>query len=251
MNKTRALLFVLALALLAVACGDAGEKVSGTATTVAAAPQHLVADTPTTALAATNPALAAKATAATLQKADFPAGFEPQKEEPGQGLQIDALWADLTRCLGVGTGAPPAGTATSPTFLRGLATQGRSTVEYTSEPAAAAIATALTGPKAQTCLDQAFAADLNRSKPEGSTPGPVTVASRTVASAAGQKTLAWRVNASVNLGDLVVPLFQDFQVTVSGGTVVRMLFLNPGAEFPQDLEKTLVDKVQTRATPAP
>jgi len=247
MQRTRTFLFVLVIALLGAACGGGGDE-AGTGTTIAPAPQPAA---PSTTIAATNPAIAAKATAATLQKADFPPGFEPQVEEPGQGLQIEQLWADLTRCLGVDTGAPPAGKATSPTFLRGLATQGRSTVEYTTESGAAAIATALAGPKAQACLDQTFAADLNRSKPEGSTPGPVKVTARTVTAPNGQTTMAWRINASVNLGDLVVPLFSDFQVTVSGGTVIRMLFLNPGAEFPQDLEKSLVDKVHTRATPGP
>jgi hypothetical protein len=46
---------------------------------------------------------------------------------------------------------------------------------------------------------------------------------------------------------LKVPLFQDFSVVVNKGTVIRMLFLNPGSEFPADLEKSLVDKVVSRA----
>ena len=193
----------------------------------------------------TDPTLVAKAQATTLQTADFAAGFEAQPDEPGQGLSIDLVWKELLQCLGVKRPAPT-GLGTSPTFLRGLATQGRSTVEYTSEKAAATLATALAGPKAPACLNKVFAADLDRSKPEGATPGPVTVTPRDIAPA-GQKTMAWRINASVNLAELVVPLFQDFIVIFNGGTVVRMYFLNPGSEFPQDLERSLLDKVVARA----
>lgn len=242
MNKHRALLFLLVATLWATACSGGAEEEAGTPTTLLS-PGSSTSTTPTTS--ETDPALAAKAKAATLQPADFPPGFEPQPEEPGQGLNIELLWTELTRCLGV-TNPRSAATGTSSTFKRGLATQGRSTVEYTTEPSATALSAALTGPKAQDCLLAAFKADLDRSKPEGSTPGPVKVTPRDVP-AAGQKVLAWRINASVNLDELVVPLFQDFIVVLDGDTVVRMFFLNPGSEFPQELERTLVDKVVTRA----
>ncbi len=194
----------------------------------------------------TDQALIAKAQAATLQPADFTPGFAAQPEEPGQGLSIERVWQELTACLGVKVKGAPAGVATSPTYLRGLATQGRSTVEYTTEPNAAALATALAGPKAQACFTRVFAADVDRSKPEGAKPGPVTVTTRQVPPA-GDKIMAWRINASVNLDELVVPLFQDFLVIFNKGTVIRMFFLNPGAEFPQDLERSLLDKVVARA----
>jgi hypothetical protein len=128
----------------------------------------------------------------------------------------------------------------------GLATQARSTVEYGSEPSATAAANALSGPKFQDCANQAFKADVERSKPEGSTAGSVQVAPRDFGQF-GQKTLAWRINATVNLQDLQVPLFQDFLVIFNGGTVIRLFFLNPGSEFPQNLERMLVEKVVSRA----
>jgi len=87
---------------------------------------------------------------------------------------------------------------------------------------------------------------VDRSKPEGATPGAVKVTPSDV-TVAGKKALSWRINATVNLQDLVVPLFQDFVVIVNKGTVVRTLFLNPGSEFPQDLEHTLLEKVAGRA----
>jgi hypothetical protein len=246
MQRRRAVLSLVVVALVAGGCGGGGGKdkaVGTTTTTVAPEPGTSIL---TTTTLGTDRVLAAKAVAANLQKADFPAGFEPQPDETGQGLGIDQVWLDVTRCLGVERTAAPAGTATSPTFKKGLATQGRSTVEYTTEPAASAVATALTGPKSVDCLTQAFAADVDRSKPEGAKPGPVKVATREV-TVAGQRVLSWRINASVNLAELVVPLFQDFTVMFNKGTMIRLFFLNPGSEFPQDLEKTLVDAVVARA----
>ena len=125
---------------------------------------------------ATDPALAAKAKAAVLQPADFPSGWKPVPEEEGGGLNIERLWAELTRCLGVDTAGQRTAVATSPTFLRGLATQARSTVEFTSPAAAAAVTAALDGPKFQGCAKEAFEADVMRRAPEGGVPGPVAVA---------------------------------------------------------------------------
>lgn len=243
MHRKRAVLVFVVAGLLAAGCGGGKDKAGGTTTTAVAVPGTIAI---TTTTLGTDPALAAKAVGANLQKADFPAGFEAQPDEVGQGLGIDQVWSELTRCLGVERTAPPAGTATSPTFKKGLATQGRSSVEYTTEPVATAMATALAGPKSADCLMKAFAADVDRSKPEGAKPGLVKVTPREAA-VAGQKVLSWRINASVNLDELVVPLFQDFTVIFNRATIIRLLFLNPGSEFPQDLEKTVVDKVVARA----
>lgn len=247
--KRPALVAVLAVsALLLAACGGDGDgEPGGTRTSTAPSPSTSTTPPSTIALVeGTDPALTARAQAATLQPGDFPTGFEPQPEEPGQGLNIETVWRDLTQCVGVENAVPPAGRATSPTFRRDIATQGRSTVEYTTEPRAAAVAAALAGPRAQECLMRAFVADLDRSKPEGSTPGPVTVTPRDVAQL-GQRTLAWRAEASVDLSGLAVLLFQDYLVVFDGGTVIRLFFLSPGAEFPQQLEQELAQKVFSRA----
>lgn len=249
MRTNRAVMGLLLTAVLAAGCGGSDSDSDAAGTTAPAwrgGTATAPTSSPTTTVAvATDPALAAKAKAATLQGSDFTAGFEEQPEEPGQGLGIDALWAELTKCLGVET-TRSAGKATSPTIKRGLATQGRSTVEYPTQPAPDAIAAAFTGPKADGCLQEAFVADLARSKPEGSTSGPVRVAPRDVPPV-GDRVLAWRINASVNLEDLVVSLFQDFLVIVDGPALIRMWFLNPGSEFPQELERSLVEKVVSRA----
>lgn len=257
MKRHGAATLVIAGALVLGGC-TGGSDAGGATTTTAAVPTTVtttggpaattttVVAGPTTTNPGTDPSLIAKARSAVLQTADFPTGFAPQPDEPGTGVNIEQVWAELLTCLGVSTPARPPGYATSPTFLRGLATQGRSTVEYTSEAAASSISTALSGAKAQPCLAQVFTADVARSKPDNSTSGAATVTQHDVP-AAGQKAMGWRINAEVHLDELVVPLFQDFEVVVDKGTVIRTMFLNPGSEFPQDLEKTLVQKVVSRA----
>jgi hypothetical protein len=187
-----------------------------------------------------------KAKAAVLQTSDFPPGFQPQPDEPGEGLSLETLWADLTRCLGVDSTAKSGGAATSPTFLRGLATQARATVEYAPEPTATAIAAALGGQKYQGCAKETFGADVKRSAPQGAVPGPVAIAPLAAPSVAA-RTFTSRVTVTLDLEGLKVPLFQDFLVIFDRGAVIRMLFLNPGSEFPQDLERSLVEKVVARA----
>jgi len=245
MKKQPGVMVVLVVAALAATACGGGKSTATPATTTTSTADSTGGTTPTTT-PGTDAALVAKAKAAVFQPGDFPAGFAAQPDDPTQGLGIDAVWSELTTCLGVPSTATPAGRATSPTFKMGLATQGRATVEYTTEPAATAVSAALTGPKAQDCLTKAFAADVNRSKPEGATPGPVMVAPSDV-TVAGKKALSWRINATVNLQDLVVPLFQDFVVIVNKGTVVRMMFLQPGSVFPQALEQTLEENVVGRA----
>ncbi len=240
--------------LLAAGCGGDKAKVAAPSTTTPVLETSTSAElTTTTALVATTAApavtaaaadLSAKAKAATLQTADFPTGFKPVPESDGGGLNIELLWTELLGCLGVPKGTP-AGIGTSPTFKRGLATQARSTVEYTSEASAAAVATAIGGPKFQKCATDAFIADVKRSAPEGGVPGAVTVAA-SKGPAVAPKASSFRINASVKLDELTVPLFQDFFVIYTGGAIVRALFLNPGSEFPQDLEKTLLETVVKR-----
>jgi hypothetical protein len=242
--------------LLLAACKSGNTGVHAGNTTSAPTSGPPATGLPTTAPPTTDAALAAKARAAVMQAGDFPAGWSTQP--PGEGLNIDQVWQDLTQCLGVKSAAPVAA-ATSPSFLQGLATQARSTVEYASPSAAADVAAALTSSTTTTgggagasgstfdrCATAAFTADLNRSKPEGSTPGTVTVAPRDYPQE-GQKTFAWRINATVNLQDLQVPLFQDFLVVFNGNAVMRFFFLNPGSDFPQNLERSLVEKVVARA----
>lgn len=261
MRKQRQiLLLALALALLAAGCGGDGEE--ATATTTTAPPP--VETTTTLAVSTTVPttaapvtaapaptaaapdaaALTAKAAAAVLQQADFPAGWEAIPAADGGGLNIDTIWAELTTCLGV-TPAPIA-TATSPTFLRDLATQARATVEYTSEASTTAIEAALSSRKANSCLASAFTADVKRSAPEGGVPGPATVAPHDVAAVA-TRSKAYRITAEVSLDELKVPLFQDFYVIFTKGAVIRAMFLNPGSQFPPELERTLLQKVLARA----
>lgn len=211
------------------------------------APQTTTAPASTTTAAApvsTDPAMLDKAKAAVLQPGDFPAGWEALPQE--EGLDLEITWSDIMECLGVDTGQPALGIATSPTFQQGIATQARSTVVYTDEPSAQAIATALGGPGFTKCAKDAFFDDAKRSAPEGGRPTAVEVAPLEAAQL-GQPTFSFRLTNTMNLDDLQVPITQDFLVFFKGGTLVRMVFLNPGGPFPQDLERSLVEKVVGRA----
>lgn len=233
-----ATLFVLTLAAGACGSGGGAAEQAGVGPAVSTpAPET----TPTTSSAA----MVAKAQAAVLQTADFPPGFQPQADAPGEGLDIERLWGELTGCLGVSTTAKGAA-ATSPTFLRGLATQARATVEYAPDSTATAVAAGLGGQKFQSCAKEAFGADVKRSAPGGAVPGPVAVAPLAGPPPVGAKAFAYRINVTLDLEGLKVPLFQDFVVVLDHGAVIRMLFLNPGSEFPQDLERSLIEKVVAR-----
>lgn len=228
-------------ALLAAGCSSGG-RTAGTQTTTTLTP---VGPT-TTAPAVTDPAMSAKAKAAVLQQSDFPAGWTTQPEDAGLGLET--VWSDITRCLGVQETVLPAGMATSPTFLRGLATQARSTVEYTSASSADAIATAFASPDFEACAGQAVAADVKRSAPAGSVVGQVQMAALPAPQGlpAAQRTAANRFTVTMDLQGMNVPITQDFVVVFTGGTIVRTIFLNPGAPFPPDLEQALLQKVVGR-----
>ena len=253
MHKHRALMLLCVVSALFLAgCGDGDDDGAGGTTAPPGGATTTVAEGPTTTaggggattVPSKDPAKAARAAAAVFQAADFPAGWAPQP--PDEGLGLDTIWADLTRCLGVDTTADRAAAATSDTYLRGLATQARSTVEYTTPLTATAVSTALGGPQFQQCAKDAFAADVKRSAPEGAVPGPVESAPLDVPTP-GPKISAYRVNVTINMQELQVPLFQDFLVVFDGEALIRMLFLNPGSAFPPDLQRTLVEKVVSRA----
>jgi len=190
---------------------------------------------------ATDPAKTAKATAAVLQLADLPPGYKALTPEDGGGLNIDKLWTDLKTCIGATT--QTVGTATSPTFITGLATQARTTVEYTTDVSATALAAAIAGPKTIGCLTTIFTADVKATAPPGVIPGPLTAAQLSVVPAIAPKTTVFRMNNEMSLSDAKFPLVQDLVISYAGGAVIRALFLNTGGEFRQDLERTVVTKV--------
>lgn len=231
-------LVVLSLsALLVAGCGGSGTKDAATTTTVTS--KDL------TNPASTNPSKTRAAKAAVLKQSDFPAGWKLQ--DPQDGLDVETMWRDLTRCLGVERKGRPLGLATSGTYLQNLATQTRSTVEYMPTSAIKAVSAALAGPKFNDCATKAFTADTIRNAPDGGTPGPVTVTPLTFAPL-GQSTSASRANVTMTLGDLPVPINQDLIVVFNGQAVTRMMFLNPGRPFPPDLQRSLVQQVVGRAT---
>ncbi len=246
-QRHRALTSLLISSLLLAACGGDGADEAGTTTT--APPETTETTAPPTdedspGRESSDPAKAAQAEVAVLRMEDLPEGWDEQ--DPEAGLGLEATWEDLITCLGVEVADQPLGIATSPTFLRDLATQVRSTVEYLPEAQAQAIAAALDSPEFQQCATDAFAADAARSAPEGGSPGPVEVSPLEFPEL-GEETFAWRANVTIDLGGMEVPVFQDLVVVLDGEALTRLMFLNPGSEFPPELQRTLVETVVARA----
>jgi len=245
MQTRRAHAFLLVAVLLMASCSGDGDSDEATATS-STAPSSTAPGSGgpgTEDPGSTDPAKAALAKAAITQSTDFPPGWGLQ--DPQEGLDVEILWQDITRCLGVERKAQPVGFATSPTYLRGLATQARATVEY-PESSAQSIASALAGPKFKDCATEAFTADVKRNAPEGGVPGPTTLSTLDFPKL-GQATSATRVNATISLSELQVPIFQDYIVVFDGDAVIRTVFLNPGSAFPPDLQRSLVEKAVARA----
>lgn len=239
----------LAACVLLVACGDDGDDGAATTTTTTGPSTTEEGTSETSGPTSTVPPSAdpvrlAEAEAAVLRQEDFPDGWS--EHDPTAGLALELTWNDLLSCLGVPAGDQALGIATSPTFLQGLATQARSTVEYLPEDRVQAIGAALAGADLDRCLSEAISADAVRSAPEGGVPGPVTVSALDVP-ALGQATTAKRMNFTMKVEDLEIPIFQDLVVVLDGDTVTRLVFLNPGGPFPPSLQRTLIETVVGRA----
>jgi hypothetical protein len=244
--RRRSLAAVLAASPLLAACGDAeDEEAAGTTPSTAAEETTDPSTAPSSTVpASADPARKAKAEAAVLKKEDFPAGWD--EHDPTQGLALELTWNDLLDCLGVEKSPDqPLGIAVSPTFLQGVGTQVRSTVEYVSEARSQELAAVLTSGDFVECATEVFTEDAARSAPEGGQPGPLTVAPLDFAPL-GQSTSATRINFEMKVGDLPIPISQDLIVVFEGGTVSRFSFLNPGGPFAPNLQRTLVEAVVGR-----
>ena len=245
-RSRRALACALAAFLLLAACGaDDDEAASATTTTATAEGEEAPAPS-STVPASADEAQRAKAEAAVLKLADFPDGWE--EHDPTQGLALELTWNDLLACLMVDKAADrPAGIAVSPTFLQGLGTQARSTVEYVSGERQQAIAAAFTSGDFDACAVEVFSEDARRSAPEGGVPGPLTVTPLDFPSL-GMSTSARRIAFEMKVGDLPIPISQDLIVVFEeGGTVNRLSFLNPGGPFAPNLQRALVEAVVARS----
>ena len=246
--RTPGLLACASITLLLAGCGeDAGDQTAGStvpaSTATTAATTSAPAQTTTTA-AAGDAAKTAKAKAAVLQAGDLPTDF---KEQPAEdGLKQGVVFKELATCLGVN--AQSVASAASPTYVRGIATQVASTVDYFALPSVQAVAMAFGGSeKLPACSKEAVTADVKRSAPEGATMGAVEVAPLDFPKL-GQLTSAYRATTTAQLpGGPSIPITQDLVIVFKGEAVSQLTFLSPGMPFPVDLQRTLTEKVVSRA----
>jgi hypothetical protein len=237
--------------MIAAGCNGGGGKKATTTSAPSSSQPSSTSTAPSTTgrsttstVAPLDPAKAAKATAAVLQPTDFPAGWQAKPEE--ERLDHETTWQDLTRCLGAPDSARGLGSAVSPTFNHGLATQVTSAVEYLPPGAVSGFAAAFSGPKLTACAQEAFTSDVKRNAPPDAQIGTVGVAPLAFEKL-GQLTVASRVTAMLDLGGLKITIFQDLTYVFKGDAVARVTFLNPGGPFDPALQKALVEKVAGRA----
>ncbi|MEO7520093.1 MAG: hypothetical protein ABIY58_15190 [Acidimicrobiales bacterium] len=198
------------------------------------------------------PLVQAKADAAVLKDSDLPDSWK--RAAAADQLDEEATWGALTTCLGIGNaGATQAvalgevARAQSPTHLTGQGTQVTSTVAYlATDQEMRRVTGAFAGPQLDDCSQQALSRAVAAGAPEGATPGPVEVAPLDLPPS-GDVTSAHRATATVNVGGVKVPITMDYVVVFKGISISRLLFVNPGEPFPQDLQRSLVAKVAGRA----
>ncbi len=187
----------------------------------------------------------AKAAAASLQAADFPAGWKsaPHQQLPGE----DKLDTQLASCLGV---PQPSTHSTadvrSPDFTTGIATTASSRIRYVrTVDDAVRDATAYTSPKFVECLEAPFSAQIAQVAPPGAKVANVRAASLAFPSY-GDRSTATRVSATLNIGPTTVPLTIDLVRVYVGRAEVEFTFRSPGQPFSASLERALVGKVVGR-----
>ena len=156
-------------------------------------------------------------------------------------------WQDLANCLGLADTGRGLGSATSPTYVRGVGTQVTSTVEYETDSLAQQIVTALSGNKFQACAQAAYASAVGRDAPSGGQPGAVHVTPFDVPKQ-GQLTSASQAMFTLVMGGgLNIPIVQQFVIIVNGDAIIRMTFVSPVSPFPIDIQEPLIAHVVARA----
>ncbi|HVE46144.1 MAG TPA: hypothetical protein VNA57_05310 [Acidimicrobiales bacterium] len=186
-----------------------------------------------------------KAREAMLRAADFPSGWSPKPHEklPGE----DELTAEVAQCIGISN---PSTRSTaevrSPDFTSGFATTASSVITYVrSEEEAAADAAAFAGEKFAQCAEPGFAKQVQAVAPEGATVEDVKVSPARFPTH-GDRTVAYRVNGTIHIGEMKVPVNIDLVRIFKGRAEVTFVFSNPGAPFPAEVARSVAAKVVER-----
>ena len=186
-----------------------------------------------------------KAREASLKAVDFPSGWssKPHEKLPGE----DELAAEVARCIGISS---PSARATaevrSPDFTSGFATSASSVITFVrSEEEAAADAAAYAGEKFPQCAEPGFAKQMQAVAPEGATVEEVKISTSSFPRH-GERTVAYRVNGTIHIGEMKVPVNIDLVRIFKGRAEVTLVFSNPGAPFPADVARSVAAKVVER-----
>jgi hypothetical protein len=251
MQTRRILVALMIAALVSGGCGDDdGDVATDSSTTTTAADTTTTSEAAAGKGASATGAQGAKAKAAVVQLSDLPAsGWREQA--PEDTPDHETTWQALATCLGIGDlKQDETGSATSPTYVTGLAQQVTSTVAYVPVGRAGEIAAAFASDKFEGCAKTAIADDVARNAPEGAEVVSVDVVPLDLPRL-GALTTSYRATGMLTIGPgIQITVYTDVVAVFSGPAISRLVFINggpAGAPFPDDLERSLVEKVVTRA----
>lgn len=184
----------------------------------------------------------AAAERANLKAADFPSGWSSRPHEmlPGE----EEMEKEVAGCLGIPTSSSRAtATARSADFSSGLATQASSVITFvSSQEQAKEDAAALGSAKFPSCAQPGFAKQIEQVAPEGASVNDVRVSEATFPSF-GDRTIAHRVTATIQVGEMPVPINIELVRIFKDRAEVYLTFVNPGEPFPPELARSLAGKV--------
>ncbi len=242
MRRTVVPIIATALALAVSACWSSS---SGSSSTTSSSPSSTAGGR----TAASDRALAQQIN---LQAGDFPSGWQSQASSSSGSSTAGTR--QLLTCLGV----PPSLAATtvevdSPNFSQ---SQSPGELDAGSNVAFAPTTAQLTqsfqafsSPKANSCVQNVVAAELQRQKV--SSASALNVSSAPVAVPSGDQALAFTATTSVLSQGQTVPI--QFQITLigRGRAEISMLTAGVAATFPPSLQQSLLSALTNRAAQVP
>jgi hypothetical protein len=186
--------------------------------------------------------LDARAKRAVLQPGELPNSWA--RVPASSQSDHEQAWAQLRDCLSGGQGLDGgAVSATSGAFSSGGA-RVESTVAYVNADRASEFAFSLASTGSRACGQTALAAEAGRNAPPGSAVKGRHVEPLPLSRAGGGSAWGMRSTTTYSAGP---PIVTDLVVLVKDGALGRLVFVNEGGPFPQDLERSLVEKVAGRA----
>ena len=251
--RIRGFVALLAVGLLATACGGSSAKTGGAGptTTKPATPQQLAADK-------------ALAQQAVLRLSDLPAGYKGTPHDESPDDTPPAVLKKFAACIHVPKSEleqlfsnaknPNKPSVDAPDFqldvsrLQQASFQNSVEVDRTTKEISEPL-TLLAAPTAINCWKAFFAAAVSAGAPADGSIKSVTVAALPDPKVGDQAT-AFEARMQITASGITVPLYFDFYLARRGRAGVSLLGLGTGMQIDHALEVALLGKVVHRLAPA-